>query len=201
MKLSMKEWPIEFSDIAATPEGALEIRGSDKRKFQDCVSLVVTALDISAILSFSKYSSSRKLFRVTAWVRRFIENIKNLREGRALRVGDLCVEEVEGAERSWLLSVQRGMETDGSLKHLETHLNLFQDEFGVLRCRSRLENSDLVETQKFPVILPRKNNLTELIIMDAHRRALHMDSNSTIAHVRTKFWVPKLRHLVRQLFT
>ena len=199
MKLSMKEWPIEFPDIAATPEGALEIRGSDNRKFQDCVSLVVTALDISAILSFSKYSSSRKLFRVTAWVRRFIENIKNLREGRALRVGDLCVEEVEGAERSWLLSVQRGMETDGSLKHLETHLNLFQDEFGVLRCRSRLENSDLVETQKFPVILPRKNNLTELIIMDAHRRALHMGSNSTIALVRTKFWVPKLRQLVRQL--
>jgi transposase InsO family protein len=109
------------------------------------------------------------------------------------------VEEVEGAERSWLLSVQRGMETDGSLKHLETHLNLFQDEFGVLRCRSRLENSDLVETQKFPVILPRKNNLTELIIMDAHRRALHMGSNSTIALVRTKFWVPKLRQLVRQL--
>ena len=47
----------------------------------------------------NRYSLLRKLLRVTAYVRRFIQNIKDKILDEAKVVGNLSVDEITGAER------------------------------------------------------------------------------------------------------
>ncbi|VDO95265.1 unnamed protein product [Heligmosomoides polygyrus] len=72
------------------------------------------------------------------------------------------------------------------------HLQPYEDEQGILRCRGRLGRSDLDEQAKFPMLVLQKTWLSKLIIMDCHRE-LHTGISHTMCRVRERYWIPKLR--------
>ena len=47
-------------------------------------------------------------------------------------------------------------------------LGVFKDEDGVLRCKGRIKNSSLPYSGKFPILLPRKQHFTRLLIAQSH---------------------------------
>ncbi len=47
---------------------------------------------------------------------------------------------------------------------LVTQLGLQLDGNGILRCHGRMRNAELPETAKFPILLPRRSQPTDLII-------------------------------------
>ncbi|VDO43858.1 unnamed protein product [Haemonchus placei] len=75
------------------------------------------------------------------------------------------------------------------------HLNLYNDEFGIWRCRGRLGNSALGDDAKFPMLILQKSWLSKLIINDYHSKG-HPTINHTMALIRQHYWIPKLRSQV-----
>ena len=70
---------------------------------------------------------------------------------------------------------------------------------GILCVGGRLANNDLPDEAKYPRIVPEKSELSRLVIGDAHSVTLHGGVNQTMAHFRTKFWIPSCRNQVRKL--
>ena len=149
-----------------------------------------------------KYSSVTKLIRVTAYVMRFIAKTRKC----SIQNGCLTSEELKGAERMWLHSVQRNSYVDvfqaissDTRNNLQKQLGLYIDEQGLLRCKGRLDNSDLTEGARRPVLLPNMEHFTHLIIERTHKQSLHTGVSQTLSQIRNKFWIPKGRSVVRQV--
>ena len=83
----------------------------------------------------------------------------------------------------------------------EFRLQEILNENGILVCKGRLEFSELEMSTKNPIILPKNDRFTELIIMDCHRKVHHCKVLATLAELRTRFWVTKGRQYVKRLLS
>ena len=68
-------------------------------------------------------------------------------------------------------------------------LNPKPDDEGLLRCDGRLQNADfLSDDVKYPIILPRKNWVTRLIVKHFHKQRNHVGgTNQILADMSTKY--------------
>ena len=75
------------------------------------------------------------------------------------------------------------------------------DDHGIIRLKTRLEQSDSVPFDtKFPMLLPRDHHLTKLIVLDIHDNIHHAYGNSYVLSVlREKYWVPKGLQVVKKI--
>lgn len=69
-------------------------------------------------------------------------------------------------------------------------LNPRLDENGLIVVGGRLRNSYLNHSTKYPIILPQKHRLSELIIEEAHQATLHGGVRVTLNYLRQKYWIP-----------
>ena len=58
--------------------------------------------------------------------------------------------------------------------------------------------SKLPEESKFQRLNPQDSHLARLIVLNSHQLTLHGGTSQTIAHIRTRFWIPSCRNLVRK---
>ena len=72
-------------------------------------------------------------------------------------------------------------------------LGVDEDADRILRCYGRLENLELINDAKKPILLPRNHHLTLLITEVCHRRTLHGGERQTLAELRSMYWVCKRR--------
>ena len=102
--------------------------------------------------------------------------------------------------------MQRSMsplkKNDKKKSNLIGQLNLYLDK-GLIRCRGRLEKSDLPEETKFPLLLPKGHPVTLILIREAHEAVAHMGMNATVAEVRKLYWIPLIgvRKVLRNCIT
>ena len=80
------------------------------------------------------------------------------------------------------------------------HLDPFMDK-GLLRIGGRLNNADIPQESKHPIILPRKSNVTKLIIRQANERLGHAGRGHVLARLREKYWVVGANSAVHQLIS
>ncbi|EPB78509.1 Tas retrotransposon peptidase A16 [Ancylostoma ceylanicum] len=78
------------------------------------------------------------------------------------------------------------------------HLNVQKDEEGLLRCFGRLGKSTLEDETKNPMIILQNSWLAQAVIRDYHMKG-HPSISHTMALVRQKFWIPKLRAQVTRI--
>lgn len=76
-------------------------------------------------------------------------------------------------------------------------LGLFADGKGVYRCRGRLENSTLPYKAKYPALVPAKNHLSSLIVQECHERVKHRGIKDTLTELRSRYWIPRGRQVVK----
>ncbi len=69
----------------------------------------------------------------------------------------------------------------------------------LLVCKGRLENAELQLEAKSPIILPRENRFTQILILECHKRVHHGGGRSTLTKLSTKFWVVKGRQYVKKV--
>ncbi|XP_022784024.1 uncharacterized protein LOC111324678 [Stylophora pistillata] len=110
----------------------------------------------------------------------------------------LCGSEIAEAERIWIKSSQDELKSNRNYEDLATKLKLM-DHGGLLRCKGRLENSDLEPESQQPIIIPRDHKLTKLMIEECHRRTQHSGIRATLGELRSRFWVPKGRQAVKKV--
>ncbi|XP_072934961.1 uncharacterized protein [Epargyreus clarus] len=75
--------------------------------------------------------------------------------------------------------------------------NPYLDGDGVLRVGGRLRHSDLPEHSKHPIIMEGKNELTYLLIADAHKKTLHGATQLVLTYLRSKYWILQVKNTVK----
>ncbi|XP_033106332.1 uncharacterized protein LOC117108428, partial [Anneissia japonica] len=170
LKLPEDEWP---RSIPKAKESDVDL---EKRK----VRTVLVVQNHEKSIDENKYSSWRRLVRVTAYVFRFLTNA---RAKCCVDDGPLSVHELMVAERYWIVEAQKSLET---LKEYKT-LSPFKMS-GVIYVGGRTGNRRLSYDQAYPVLLPRSHHISYLITRHVHETG-HYGVATTAAKVRQRFWV------------
>ena len=192
LKGGKSEWPTSLR-LEDSPDVAIE-----RRKV---VVLSVASMEdqkLSNVMDIKRFSNLGKLLRVTAWVKRFISNLKAKREGLEINQDNLNVENVKDAETDWIKDAQKQLKAEDKFKKSQESLGIFEKN-GVLVCTGRLEHSDLEVEAKFPIILPKENKFTELVIKECHARVHHGGVRATLTELRSRFWVVKGRQCIKKI--
>ena len=161
------------------------------------VGLEVKKCLIGSVIGVCRFSEMDRLLRVTAMVLRFLANMKAKVEGRDINTSAISVEEMERSERLWVLDAQSTL-SDKKDKCLLKNLGVYEDN-GVLRCKGRLENSDLEVDARNPIVIPMDHAIAKLIAVKCHKNVNHLKIRSTLAEVRTKYWIPKGRLVIKRM--
>lgn len=118
-----------------------------------------------AVIDATRYSSLTRLLRISAYVLRFIGNLKAKLSGKTNRVvQEFSATEVKQAEWYWIKTIQSSSfedEINFPTKKCQLlapprvkQFGLYLDDVGILRFKGRLNNADLSITSKNPVLLP-----------------------------------------------
>jgi hypothetical protein len=168
-----------------------------------------------------KFSSFRKLVRISAWCMKFIKRriwdrlSAKTRESHANldRIfNDITSEchvtaaEVKESKLIWVKYTQRSNLADvfSALQSNRQHplirqLNIEIDNFGILRCVGRLKFADLSTEAIQPILLPKSDYITGLVIKETHERLFHSGVSHTLSQLRREYWVPQGRNAVRKI--
>lgn len=152
----------------------------------------------------TRYSSLGKLLRVTVYCLRFVNNC---RKDETKVKGCITPIELEEALQYWIKVTQAiyfhdeiNSLTTGVVVHKTSHvikLNPMLDGYGVLRVGGRLTNSDLPFERQHPIILPKTDHFTNLILDFYHKKTLHGNVQLMLNCIRDKYWILNARSAVR----
>ena len=160
--------------------------------------LVVEASNLSEILDCEEYSSFRRLLRVTANVLLFIERLKRKVKGERNDEGSQLESLLVQAELYWLRVSQVSLPQHKQFVQWKQQFGLFSDPDGLWRCGGRLENADISDTAKSPILLNVAHYITRLIVTHAHESLMHSGVKDTLTQLRSRFWIVKGRQFVRK---
>ena len=175
---------------STTVNKARELKRKTATIFQDgCFKLhkwhsnVPELESVEAKLTFSL----QKAVRVVAWMRRFVNNSLPSRRNKRSS-GPLTTEETERQRRFWAKQAQDGCEIEDD----RAALNLQPNKDGLLECRGRVQGY-------YPVYLPDTHMFSVRVVEEAHIQTLHGGVGLTMAKVRGRYWIPRLRRLVKKV--
>ena len=106
------EWPIK-----PTPEESEDV-DEERKKARVMVSIATKQERVSNVINGERYSTLERLLHVTAYVRRFIENMKKRKEGKEIKLDELSVEEIRGAEKILIEDAQQTLKSDSKFEKL-----------------------------------------------------------------------------------
>ena len=210
LKKSPEFWPniLNFrsaqtpsDEIAAEVNKAVKL--NPRKDFSDVFVNTVTSLDlnIESVISCENYSSAKHLFRVTAYVIRFVQNFKRRVKGEDCVIGELSLKEFLGAKNLWFLQMQSSLKSEKHYQKNSVLLKAFDDENGLIHCGGRIENANLPFVTKFPIWLPRDHHVTKLLVYEAHAKVGHNGLRETLTELRSMFWIVRGRQIVRSLIS
>ena len=131
-------WPAEKS-IHPTNESNEE----EKKTAVTVLATNANALQgVEYFIEIRKFSSIRRLYRVTAWVKRFCFNVRK-RHKSDRKSGTLSLEEIRESENEWIMAAQRELKQDSNYQQLVGKFGLREDREGLVKCKGQLEYSNL----------------------------------------------------------
>ena len=82
---------------------------------------------------------------------------------------------------------------------LFANLIFFIDDDDLLRVGGRLQNSELPYIAKYPLILPKKDYVVNIIVNDAHKLVGHLGRECMIASLKRKYCILGLNSIIRKV--
>ena len=169
-------WPIQ-PEIRESQETEAE-RLPKKERLLHTKEETTSAKEVKELLE--KYKLWKTL-RITAFILRFVTNCRRKKK----QTGMLTTEEIESAERFWIKEAQQ-------VEEIQSDVPLKKDQQGIWRCDGRVPDYH-------PIFLPRSHTFVKLLIEQTHGRMLHGGVSVTMSCIRERFWIPKLRTLVKKV--
>ena len=207
--LSRGEFPNEFSRNKSWFSGPEWLRESEKSwpdhnyiPISELPGLKVLLSKPKQFSSFKRFSSYTKLLNTFAYVIRAIKN-KSFKN-----VGKINVDDRMKAEKKILFLIQKEqfneeIKTLLNSKEIKSPklsaLNPFIDKHGLLRVGGRLQNANVTDEQKYPILLPSYHHVTDLIIKNIHLTNYHTGIQSTLFTIRQRFWLLDGKNQVRKI--
>ena len=170
-------------------------------------------MQVNKIIDINRFSRKGKLLRSIAWALRFVDNLKckvNSKDNNTSKL--VRTDELERAENLMIRSIQHKAfrkeisylqnNTKGLSKARPpiyvNQFNLYIDEAGVLRCRTRIKNAQVRDSTKKPILLPSRNPYSELLIKDSHEKVFHNGVRETLNMLRQKCWILRGRESIKR---
>ena len=198
LQLPEEEWPKQLTTAVQK-----EIDRTERRKIQSAFQLSQP----SEIIECKKFSSWRKLIRVTAYVFRLITNLRNrLRsKGESGMVetkvtpeyNPISPQELESAEMYWIKENQKPLHArlkNGEFKGLTP----FIDGKKIIRVGGRVDDALVSYDARHPVLLSRKHWTSLLITRYVHNNG-HTGVATTVAKIRKKHWILRGHDLAKSV--
>lgn len=134
-------------------------------------------------------------------MKRFIANCKIRRKTERNIEKTLSVDEIADVEHFWIKYAQKRSYSKGVNEKFLVQLDPMKDDQGLLRKNGRLRFAEnLPYDTKHPILLPKHDHLTQLIILDAHETLGHGTGvEHTLTQLRVRFWVINGRSKVRSI--
>uniref|UniRef100_A0A8D8SN73 Integrase catalytic domain-containing protein n=1 Tax=Cacopsylla melanoneura TaxID=428564 RepID=A0A8D8SN73_9HEMI len=153
--------------------------------------LVTVVPKVIFLLDFAKkYSSWSKILHILVYVYRFLKVLTTCSK--------ITIEDLKFVELKLLLAVQdKCFGKDFQKKYAS--LSPFKDDSGLIRVGGRLSNSNLPFENKHPILLPKEEYITRLLVVFLHETNLHTGPALLLAIIRQKYWILAARPLVRQV--
>ena len=106
--------------------------------------------------------------------------------------------EIKESRKLWIKSAQSELKKNVRFKDIAKSLGVKEAD-GIMHCYGGLNQANLSEETKFPILLPKNHTLTHLIIRSCHARVFHSGENQTLAELRQNYWVAKGRQEVKKV--
>ena len=198
--LPESEWPHGTTDYKKEAKDVEEITSSEYRKV---FAVNATTDSTEKIIDCRKFSEWRKLIRVTAYVLRFVKNLKGKCEAKGkeespidTRCDALSPDELNAAETYWILEAQQ--EIQGKYKKGDySKLSPFVDKDGVIRVGGRVDKAIISYESKHPILLPHKHWISLLITRRMHQNGHYLGVAATTAKTRVKYWIQRVHDLTK----
>ena len=172
------------------------------------ICLHIVAKNPDPVISLEQYSSFLRLKRITAWIRRFIDNCRRSKQERQTSLY-LSTSELMTSEAYWISLTQQhafateieALKKDESLPKSSRLFSLHPllDSSGLLRVGGRCQNTQMPYSLIHPVILPGKHPITSLLISSEHRRLMHAGPTLLAASLNRRYYVVGCRKIVRSI--
>ncbi|GFR15756.1 integrase catalytic domain-containing protein [Trichonephila clavata] len=199
LKLTPDHWPNRHRDILDSE------LCSEELEYRSSVHEAVTQ-QRESLVDINRFSSLKKLLKVTAWVSRFVNNARIVNKSMNFYI---TADEIQNAEYFWLKYVQsefysseilalkrnEQLRCSSEIKSLVPYL----DEDNLLRITGRLLEADLSFGEKHPVILPRHCKFTELLVIREHERIGHCGVSATLLNFEKIIGYLKLSTLDKEV--
>ena len=156
---------------------------------------------LSIDLDLTRFSSLDKVYAVLGVVKSFISKLKDkLRHKRSTKSCPI----LENENKFRLLKIvildeqkkfypeifeyfNKNKPRLKDIPELVSRLNIFPDEFGLLRVKSKFARKN--STLDFPILLHKSSLLSKLIILNIHSKLSHAGCYSVLSEMRKQFWI------------
>jgi len=145
---------------------------------------------------YKYFSSFKKMVRMVAWMLRFCNRARGLRNETTK---ELSASEIATAEKKIIRLIQEDAFTGASDESIRC-LRPFADEDGILRTKTSIISREDTENFTCPIILPSDHPVVHRLIFEKHKE-LHSGVTTLMANLREKFWICKTRKTVRQVIS
>ena len=176
------EWPVDKTLIDPS------LVNTERRKVHTVLVNKSAVNETVTPIECERFSSWRRLVRVTAYVFRFVQILKSKLK-KAAKPDDVTLTptELEDAEEYWTKEAQKGLQSRVEKGEFKV-LTPFIDRRGVIRVGGRVENLVTSYDNRHPALLPSKHHIALLITRHYHESG-HHGIETTTAKTRRKFWI------------
>ncbi|XP_055634307.1 uncharacterized protein LOC129774571 [Toxorhynchites rutilus septentrionalis] len=191
-------WPDTFDSVPEECDLQKETR-----------SVITLHANVDNFRLFDRFSELSKIIKTIAFCYRFYNNAsrRDSKTGSLDRENALKVLERLAQREEFPLEIQifeknqihSNNTKPTGLKSQLKNLNLFMDQFGLLRINGRLLNMKAPYDTRFPILLPANHKISWLIMRSFHVRTLHAGPSLVLATVRQRFWPLRGRQLARKI--
>ena len=136
-------WVREDKSMWPANQRSSATEDSEKEKVKKFATLQIkegVTFDLEKVIEINRYGTEMKLYKVTALVKRFVDNVKKSMKKEVREVGEVTVDEINEARKMWIRRAQHDIQVN---TFLSRQLGVDEDADGVFHCYGRLENSEL----------------------------------------------------------
>ena len=162
------------------------------------------------LIPLHRYSNLTKFLRIYSKVYDFINVLKQrLKDKDEVKYGGLIIHDsYKSSLMLMILTEQKDKfpevfnyfkNTNVPVKNIPNvvlQLNLFVDKLGLLRVGSKMMKN---RRSYFPIFLPKTGILTDLIVLDTHKRLSHSGVYSVLTELRRQYWIPCVFSVVKRI--
>ncbi|GIX68454.1 reverse transcriptase [Caerostris darwini] len=196
-------WPKEKEIKVTVDESLLK----EERKGNVVPQNLCTLDSRELLIDANRFSSLLKIIRIISWIKRFIYNLRNPDK----RVGNLSAEEIKESKFFLIKEVQlrsyeeeiQSLKGNRQIKKTSKIYNLcpYLDDINLLRIDSRLHQGEFSLNETNPILLPKNDRFSELLVMQEHLKLLHSGVSLTLAQLRKRFWIPQGRQFIKRIIS